>query len=305
MDIETLYGNDVPSDLEPVPPQKVEEEKVAEEGVIEDSPTQEIEEAPEVEEEIEEEKEEEEEQEEIEEEEPEPEPEPEIEVEEIPQKKEPRSQKRIRQLIKQRDEARSQTSRLISECDRLTSELEELEETALQPPDIDNFENDDDYLEAKQLYLLDKREAQKLRTKIAKKKQMITGSEEVQGRINLMKSREKYKDFDDVFFGSDVKITGVMATAMNLVDNFEDVAYYLGKNPEKSVELASMSPAQQQVRIGQLSAKLATKKKVKKKTVSKAPPPVKTIKGKRATAKSISKMTMDEYAEYLKSQRGR
>lgn len=103
-----------------------------------------------------------------------------------------------------------------------------------------------------------------------------------------------HPDFEDVAESDDVKISPAMTELLLEADNGPELAYALGKDPELSAKIASLSPAKAALEMGKFAASVEAAKKPK---VSKTPPPAKPI-GSRANAgqKSPDEMSMDEYA---------
>lgn len=106
---------------------------------------------------------------------------------------------------------------------------------------------------------------------------------------------EKYPDYEEVAESDDVHISAASAFAIMNADNGTDIAYYLGKNPKEAERIAALPPLKQQLEIGRLSLKLEDGEK---RSVTKAPPPVKTAirSRERAAEESASEETMEEYA---------
>ena len=79
-----------------------------------------------------------------------------------------------------------------------------------------------------------------------------------------------------------------------------DVAYYLATHVKESAEIAKLPPLQQIRALYDLEAKVSQPKAA---PVSKAPPPVKPVRGGSASAsKPVSEMSMAEYYAYRKKQ---
>jgi hypothetical protein len=100
-------------------------------------------------------------------------------------------------------------------------------------------------------------------------------------------AREKYSDFVQVAYNSQLPITQAMAEAIQAADVGPDIAYYLGSNPKEADRIARLSPLQQAKEIGKIEAKLADNPPVKKTTA--APAPISPV----ATARSTGTSTYD------------
>jgi hypothetical protein len=87
------------------------------------------------------------------------------------------------------------------------------------------------------------------------------------------------KDYNKVVYDDDLKISPVMADEIHESDMGPELAYYLGKNPDISLEISKL-PARAAVRrITLLETELAAEKGKTGKKVSGAPPPPPKIKG--------------------------
>ena len=89
-------------------------------------------------------------------------------------------------------------------------------------------------------------------------------------------ARTKYDDFQQVAYNPALRITDVMAQAIQFSDQGPDVAYYLGQNPKEADRISRLTPLVQAKEIGKLEAKLASDPIVKK--TSSAPAPIAPVK---------------------------
>ena len=116
-------------------------------------------------------------------------------------------------------------------------------------------------------------------------------------------ARKTYEDFDEVAQSPEM-IEFYSNDARHIAEIIEgnakgpEIAYYLGGNPGKAVELAKMSPLEAAVEIGKIELKLSTE--LKPKSVSKAPTPITTTaaKGSGELEKDPDKMTNAEWQVY-------
>jgi hypothetical protein len=123
------------------------------------------------------------------------------------------------------------------------------------------------------------------------------------GRVQ--KAAEKYPDYKDVAESPNVTVSIPMAHAIMQSEHGPEIAYHLGKNPEEAKRIASLNPVQQLVEVGLIVAKLtatapATAAPAPKPAVSAAPKPITPLESKSDPVKRPEEMGMDEYAEYAK-----
>ena len=108
---------------------------------------------------------------------------------------------------------------------------------------------------------------------------------------------KKFPDFVEVV--TSPELPGMQGTpafqAILDSDNGAEVMYYLGKNPARAHQIASLSPINQVREIGRIEASIATGK-----LVSNAPPPPDSVNSKSGTAtKDPTRMTVDEYYDHI------
>ena len=127
-------------------------------------------------------------------------------------------------------------------------------------PPVSQFESEDAYLEAKAVKLFEQREQQK---------QQMDTLEAYHEREE--EARSKYDDFEQVAYNPTLKISTVMAQAIQSSDAGPDVAYYLGTNPKEADRISRLSPILQAKEIGRIEAKIANDVPVKRTTSAPAP----------------------------------
>jgi hypothetical protein len=131
---------------------------------------------------------------------------------------------------------------------------------AVDVPPADQFDSVDAYAEAKAIKLIEQREQHRQQTKIL---EAYHEREE--------EARTKYDDFEQVAYNPTLKITTVMAQAIQASDAGPDVAYYLGSNPKETDRISRLSPILQAKEIGRIEAKIANDVPVKRTTSAPAP----------------------------------
>jgi hypothetical protein len=131
---------------------------------------------------------------------------------------------------------------------------------AVDVPPVDQFDSVDAYAEAKAIKLIEQRDQQRQQAEIL---EAYHEREE--------EARSKYDDFEQVAYNPSLKITTVMAQAIQASDAGPDVAYYLGSNPKETDRISRLSPILQAKEIGRIEAKIATDVPVKRTTSAPAP----------------------------------
>lgn len=217
-------------------------------------------------------------------------------------------QRRIDELVREREEERAERRRLAAILEQTvsggkTDQRQEQETPAApKPPREEDFPDHAAYQEALLDYKVDlrlaERESRDRQAREAEQRQteQAQASQEGQRRAAKMveTARAKFVDFDDVVLGNnDLQITPVMVDAMGLEEKHgHDVAYYLGKVPEEAARIAALPPAHQVLEIGKLAAKIET---AGRKKITKAPPPAKPLGGRANAAVDLSKGSIDDF----------
>lgn len=219
------------------------------------------------------------------------------------QETETKSQRR-RRLRREREQAKE------AEIARLQRENQRLEQRAkgLQPPRRDQFYDEADYTAALAAYNVRRQDAESDAERINTEYSAVEEGDAQQFQESLTdfnsEGSAKYKDFvEKVSRQPDQggpQITHMMAEAMMESDVGVDVAYYLATHVKESNAIAKLPPMQQIRALYDLEAKVSQPKAA---PVSKAPPPVKPVRGGSASAsKPVSEMSMAEYYAYRKKQ---
>lgn len=217
-------------------------------------------------------------------------------------------QRRIDELVREREEERAERRRLAAILEQTVSggkadqSQGQKEPVAPKPPREEDYPDHAAYQEALLDYKVDlriaERESRERQAREAEKRQayLAQASQEGQRRAAKMMetARAKFADFDDVVLANkDLKITPVMVDAMGLEEKHgHDVAYYLGKVPEEAARIAALPPAHQVLEIGKLAAKIET---AGRKKITKAPPPAKPLGGRANAAVDLGKGSIDDF----------
>ena len=166
-------------------------------------------------------------------------------------------------------------------------------------PDSRDFDSDADYIEALTDYkakkaITDKENSDReTATTALQVKQTALAKEKNDAIISVINTgKEKYKDFDTVF-NDKVTVTEPMADAIALLDNGSDVAYFLGKNPQRATEIAQMGVVEAAMAIQDISS--GARKIAKTTIASNASDPIKPVSGSAANIKTLETMNQGEY----------
>lgn len=214
------------------------------------------------------------------------------------------TQSRIDKLTKRFREAERETSLIRSENDRLLSEL------ASRPEPIEPAKTlaDFDYDESKYRdYIRD--DARKAAEKAAERvvRELSGKSEADRVKVDFKRRQEDFAatvdDFEKVVYDDNLKISGVMAEEIRVSEIGPQMAYYLGKHPDESSELAGLSQRETVRRMTLLESRLLSEKSKTSKKVSDAPPPPPVIKaGDAGLEKDPAKMSDAEFARMRRKQ---
>jgi hypothetical protein len=209
-----------------------------------------------------------------------------------------------------RQAAEARADRLESEVGQLSATVQKLVETLTPPPKEDqrpvreSFETPEAYDEAL-VGWAERRAAAKATTdaNTANARRQQQDAQEAtkstyQGRVDAFVA--DHPDFEEVAYSADVKISQAMGEAIMEAEDGPAIAYWLGQNPERSAEIASMSPARAIVELGKISVRLSA-------PPPKAPPVIRPLQARNSAGpKDPNDMTMDEHAAwYAERQRSK
>jgi len=144
-------------------------------------------------------------------------------------------------------------------------------QTPVVVPPIEQFETVDAYADALAL-----QKAEKLLIERDTKKQQSDILEAYHEKEE--DARTKYDDFEQVAYNPSIRITPMMAEAIQSSEAGPDVAYYLGANPKEAERISRLTPISQAKEIGKLEAKLVSDPPVKR--TSSAPAPISPVTAK-------------------------
>lgn len=175
---------------------------------------------------------------------------------------------------------------------RIEQQLREQQQSAAlqQAPKREAFADDEAFLEAQVEHLAERRAAEKLEQR-RQAEAAEQRSESFQEKAE--KAVERYPDFHAVVGNPALPINEGMAEFIAESDLGADVAYFLGKNPEKAAQIATLTPVKAGRELARIEAELAARPKV---TPSKAPEPITPV-GTRGKGSSSALPSDDDDIE--------
>jgi hypothetical protein len=206
-------------------------------------------------------------------------------------------QKRIGELVREREAARREAEYWRQQA-AMVQPQQATGQQQTAPADIkpEQFETYEDYLVAK----AETRAAARLQQELAQRataaqqaaEQRQKASVVAQFQTRAEEARSRYEDFDLVVSDPTTPISPVMAEAILRANAGHEVAYYLGRNKQEAARIASLEPLAQAMEIARLEARVGGQKRV-----SQAPPPPPRLSGSAAPAGDPSQART--YAEYV------
>lgn len=208
-----------------------------------------------------------------------------------------------RQLEREQKQKRALIEQHHAEVERLRQENEEASKRlfiesvkSIQAPIRENFENDEDFIDARLDFRMAKNAAERIRQE---EQAHVAKSNEIRGeRLSkaVEKGQDKYHDFDDVV--SHLGNKGVL-TNKTLVDGVldsdysADVFYILGKYPHLREQLNGMEPIKAIKELAKLEQRF--EQVIKAKKVFK--PPIKIIESITGGKGSTAKKPLEKYTQ--------
>lgn len=113
------------------------------------------------------------------------------------------------------------------------------------------------------------------------------------------KAVERYPDFQTVVANPALPINAVMVEYIADSDLGADVAYYLGKNPEKAADIAEMSPVKAARELARIEAELAARPKAKP---SNAPEPINPVSARAGSSASALPSDADDIDTWMRKE---
>ena len=216
-----------------------------------------------------------------------------------PPKKAKGVQKRIDELVRQREEYRTLFEQERQEKARLLEMVQtpQKRQEVTGKPEISQFEDHDQYLEALADWKVQARLAEEGNRRAELERQRAAEQQQVAFRERLAKAADKYDDFHSVVT-ADVRISEAVGDAIKDSEVGPDLMYFFGKNPDEARRISALNPVAATREIGRIEARIEEASKPKPKPFSKAPEPVKPLGGKEVVSKRPEEMSMSEYVAW-------
>ena len=222
------------------------------------------------------------------------------EDQDVEQSEEDETEKRKRRTRSQRSATRIGPP--ASEIERLKRPLEQTAKAApaeeAPKPKLDDFESIPDFEAALTEWAVDKALTKNNKEQASQRQADAaenSSKELARAYQDRMKEAKTYiPDFEETM--DEAAEMAVSDNVQGLVVESErapELVYHFAKNPDVLADLNQMSATQAAREIGRLEATLA---KPKPRKQSKAPPPVKPVRGGSSTTKPLAEMSMEEYA---------
>jgi hypothetical protein len=212
--------------------------------------------------------------------------------------------KRLATITRKRYDAERETAVLRAQNEELLARInapEHPEAKTNEEPAIDDFDTEEEYLEAVSEFRADQKVAQRDADQEAAQAEKIREGQEAEAsarqevfRDKLQGGVEKYGDFEEVV--SDLNITGDMINILESFSNIPEVVYELGTKPELVKELIGMPFLDAAYKMKEISDNLVKKKSTK------APDPIKPVSTTGGTIKNLEQMSQAEYNAYRDKQ---
>lgn len=214
-----------------------------------------------------------------------------------PPKKAKGVQKRIDELVRQREEYRTLFEQERQERARMFEMMQKPQKEATGKPEISQFEDHDQYLEALADWKVKAHLEEEGRRRAELERQRQAEQQNTAFRERLAKAADKYDDFHSVVT-ADVQVSSAVGEAIKDSDVGPDLMYFLGKNPDEARRISALNPVAAVREIGRIEARIEEASKPKPKPFSKAPEPVKPLGGKEVVSKRPEEMSMSEYVAW-------
>ena len=191
--------------------------------------------------------------------------------------------------------------RLVKEARRQARNAEQqARERVLQTePKRDEFRDDEAFTQAQIDHLAEKKAAEKLAQR-ERAEQQERATESFLEKAE--KAQERYPDYHAVVGNPALAINDGMVEFIAESDVGADVAYWLGKNPIKSAQIAQMSPMKAARELSRIEAEIASKPKA---NPSKAPEPISPVGTRGKSSASALPSDEDDINTWMQKERER
>jgi hypothetical protein len=225
-------------------------------------------------------------------------------------------QKALDRLTAEREEARQQASAATAALAAVVMQNQQRQAPRVAPPQVDqapkreNFNDWEAFNRAVTQYESRNTSRQEVRQELGNFLRTIANEQNQQAiaqEANRLarkvmdsnaKAPERFPDWEDAVVASDVPMPRSLAHAITLSDDPALVMHHLGIHPEEHERVNQMSPAEQLLYVGKVTASAPQA------AISKAPPPAKPIGGgkSQATPQYSENMTPDQHRAWMAKQ---
>lgn len=201
-------------------------------------------------------------------------------------------QKALNKLAFEKREETRQRKALEEELARIKAQTPQVAVQVEAAPKLEDFDYDQDaYNDA----LIDYKVNLKAQQIVSQQDERMALERQNKVKADFNARAEKLKakapDFDEALNMIPILPTETLNTIMQ-ADNGADLAYYLGKHLDVADAIASLSPTMAAMKLGQISAQLATAKPINKQSA--APDPIEPVTSSSSLSKSQDDMSMEE-----------
>lgn len=184
---------------------------------------------------------------------------------------------------------------------RVEQQLREQAEAKVREvaPQREAFADDDAFTQAQIEHLAEKKAAEKVEARERAKAQEAS-NESFAERAEAVKA--KHADFDAVVSNPSLQINEAMAEFIKDSEAGPDLAYFLGTNPERAADIASLSPVKAARELARIEAELSVKPQVK---TSSAAAPITPVGTRGGAAPTIANADFSEYKKLRAAQGAR
>jgi len=177
------------------------------------------------------------------------------------------AQRRIDELTREKHDARRERDYWRELASRgqqpQQAQAPQQQATATQKPQPNQYQTTEEYFEA----LADWKADQKWEARERQRREQAEKEAKQQGEQKIartfaereQKARDTYPDYDEVARGDGNPITELMVEAILRSEKGPDIAYFLGKNPDKALQIAQMTDSHSvALALGRIEAQIET-----------------------------------------------
>lgn len=211
-------------------------------------------------------------------------------------------QRRIDRAVRQKYEAEARAKMLEERLSALERESRPVHKPTEGAPKLEDFDNFDDYIDAKADYVATKKINETLTER--EKRQQAEQAQAAQVRTvegwnkRVASATAEMPDFHDVVSNADVPLSRPMAEVIMASDAGPKLAYYLATHQDEAEDISAMPPIAAIRALTRIEDKLAAETA----KASKAPPPVNPVGTKAKAERNPDDMPVDEWLKWRNKQ---